>query len=60
MAKEVVVTHAELEREAEIETARRFRALGVERPVRPARLGAGMRGQARAHVNEWLERKGRL
>jgi len=60
-----IITTAELEREATIEIERRFKALGVDRPVRPARLGAGLKGHARMSAREfereWLgtPRKGR-
>ena len=57
MSEDKIITMAELEREATIEIQRRFKALGIGRPVRPARLGAGMNGQALMSVREFESKR---
>ncbi len=55
----MTLTMRQLEREAEQEMTRRYKELGIARPVLPAALGAQLGARARARVNEYLDRKER-
>jgi HK97 family phage major capsid protein len=54
VSEEKVISMEELEEAASKEIARRFEEMGIDRPVRPAGLAAGLKGPAREKASRFL------